>query len=71
MKLARLALVPCLAALAACSGSPTAPSAAPAGPSMDGNGFTLGGGRSDTTTVNAQGTTEAGTAGNGFTLGGG
>lgn len=71
MKLTRLALVSCVAVLAACSGSPTAPSAAPAGPSMDGNGFTLGGGRSDTTTVNTQGAGEAGTAGNGFTLGGG
>jgi hypothetical protein len=38
---------------------------------MDGNGFTLGGGRSDTTTVNTQGSAEAGTQGNGFTLGGG
>jgi hypothetical protein len=71
MKLARLALVLCMAAAAACTGSPTASSAATAGPSMDGNGFTLGGGRSDTTTVNTQGSAEAGTQGNGFTLGGG
>lgn len=71
MKLARLALVLCMATAAACTGAPTAPSATPADASMDGNGFTLGGGRSDTTTVNTQGSTEAGTQGNGFTLGGG
>lgn len=71
MKLARLALVLCMATAAACTGAPTAPSATPADASMDGNGFTLGGGRSDTTTVNTQGPAEAGTQGNGFTLGGG
>lgn len=71
MKLARLALVLCMATATACTGAPTAPSATPADASMDGNGFTLGGGRSDTTTVNTQGSTEAGTQGNGFTLGGG
>lgn len=72
MNLRRLVLAVLLVAVAACGNPPTEPAAAPLGPSMEGNGFTLGGGRSDTTTAPAAGEPVAAEpAGNGFTLGGG
>jgi hypothetical protein len=73
MNVRRVALLTLLAAGAACDRLPTEPAAVPAGPSMDGNGFTLGGGRSDPAPLppgTSSQTAEA-TAGNGFTLGGG
>lgn len=71
MRVRRLALLSVLVAVAACGTGPTEPMAAPADASMDGNGFTLGGGRTDTVPTPGSGNQTAGTTGNGFTLGGG
>lgn len=44
MRVRRLVLLSVLVTVAACGTAPTEPAAAPAGASMNGNGFTLGGG---------------------------